>query len=505
MKEYKAGAYLRLSKEDDNPNNSISAQREIILNYAKKNNFNVVKEYVDNGWSGILDSRPALNEMILDILKNKIDMLIVKDLSRLTRDKNKTGYYTEILFPDNDVRFIAINDYIDSGERYEIDDTIMLKGIINQSYLKDVSQKIKSVIRNKKEEGKFVQHYTPYGYKKDENDKYKLIIDDEVAYNIKLIFKMYLEGFSQGQIAKELTRRGENTPKKYKGQNVKINEWRNDTIGRILKDPTYKGALVLNKYETDYMTKKTSKTPKKDWIIKEDTHEAIIDKETFNKVQEMLENKFVKPNQKYNYLLKDLVYCKNCGAKMQYKSRARTKIHNKKLKNPQLCWYFKCRMVYRFPSVCDKGYTISEKTLNEIVISSLNKRLSIFKFDGKLDEIISRYKKNDDDYINELRLQNQKLRTENDIRILYNQKLEQNIDIEVLKKKYEILKTKEKKIENKIEELKEKNKDKISVQKLVSIIKEFKNAENFDNNTMKQLINRVEIGEDKTVSIIFNF
>ena len=505
MKEYKAGAYLRLSKEDDNPNNSISAQREIILNYAKKNNFNVVKEYVDNGWSGILDSRPALNEMILDILKNKIDMLIVKDLSRLTRDKNKTGYYTEILFPDNDVRFIAINDYIDSGERYEIDDTIMLKGIINQSYLKDVSKKIKSVIRNKKEEGKFVQHYTPYGYKKDENDKYKLIIDDKVAYNIKLIFKMYLEGFSQGQIAKELTRRGENTPKKYKGQNVKINEWRNDTISRILKDLTYKGALVLNKYEIDYMTKKTFKTPKKDWIIKEDTHEAIIDKETFNKVQEMLENKFVKPNQKYNYLLKDLVYCKNCGAKMQYKSRARTKIHNKKLKNPQLCWYFKCRMVYRFPSVCDKGYTISEKTLNEIVISALNKRLSIFKFDGKLDEIIFKYKKNDDDYINELRLQNQKLRTENDIRVLYNQKLEQNIDIKKFKEKYEILKTKEKEIESKIQELKEKNKDKISVQKLVSIIKEFKSAENFNNETMKQLINKVEISEDKTVSIVFKF
>ena len=137
---------------------------------------------------------------------------------------------------------------------------------------------------------------------------------------------------------------------------------------------------------------------------------------------------------------------------MQYKSRARTKIHNKKLKNPQLCWYFKCRMVYRFPSICDKGYTISEKTLNQIVISSLNKKLSIFKFDGKLDEIISKYKKNDDDYINELRLQNQKLRTENDIRVLYNQKLEQNISIEVFKEKYEILKTKEKEIENKIQE-----------------------------------------------------
>ena len=222
MKEYKAGIYLRLSKEDDNPNNSISAQRDIILNYARKNNFNIVKEYIDNGWSGILDSRPALNEMIFDILKNKIDMLIVKDLSRLTRDKNKTGYYTEVFFPDNDVRFIAINDFIDSGERYEIDDTIMLKGIINQSYLKDVSKKIKSVIKSKKEEGKFVQHYAPYGYKKDEQDKYKLIIDNNVVDNVKMIFKMYLEGYSQGQIAKELTKRKIDTPKNIRDKMLKL-------------------------------------------------------------------------------------------------------------------------------------------------------------------------------------------------------------------------------------------------------------------------------------------
>ena len=263
--------------------------------------------------------------------------------------------------------------------------------------------------------------------------------------------------------------------------------------------------MVLNKYETDYMTKKTYKTPRKDWIIKENTHEAIIDKETFDKVQEIIENKYINPKQSYNYLLKDLVYCKNCGAKMQYKSRARTKIHNKKLKNPQLCWYYKCRMVYRFPSICDKGYTISEKTLNQIVISSLNKRLSIFKFDGKLDKIINEYKKNDTNYINEFKLQNQKLKVQNDIRVLYNKKLEQNIDTQEFRNKYEILKTKEKEIKNRIQELKEKNKDKISVEKLVDITKEFKTAENFDNETIKQLINRIEIGEDKTVSIIFNF
>ena len=320
-----------------------------------------------------------------------------------------------------------------------------------------------------------------------------------------MIFKMYLEGYSQGQIAKELTKRKIDTPKKYKGQNVKINEWRNDTIGRILKDPSYIGVLVLNKFESNYLNKKIKKTPRKDWIIKENTHEAIIDKDTFYKVQEILENKYYKPKQEYKYLLKDLVFCKECGSKMQYKSRARTKVHNKKLENPQKCWYYKCRMVYRFPSICDKGYTITENVLNNIVISALNKKLAVFDFEGKIENIIAEYKKNNENYKMQLKLQNQKLKLENDIRILYNKKLEQSINIDEFKKQYATLKLKEKEIKCKIEKLEKENKDKISVERLVSILKEFKTAENFDNNIMKQLINRIEIGEDKTVSIIFNF
>ena len=206
MKEYKAGIYLRLSKEDTNTNNSIEAQRDITLKYAKEHNINVINEYVDNGYSGIIDSRPALNKMIIDILRKKIDMVIVKDLSRLTRDKNKTGYYTEIFFPDNDVRLVSVTEFIDSGERYEIDDTIMLRGIMNQSYIEDNSKKIKAVKTNMKKQGKYVEKNVPYGYKKDENDKYKVIVDEDVADNVKLIFNMYLNGFTQGEIAKYLTR-----------------------------------------------------------------------------------------------------------------------------------------------------------------------------------------------------------------------------------------------------------------------------------------------------------
>lgn len=206
MKEYKAGIYLRLSKEDTNTNNSIEAQRDITLKYAKEHNINVINEYVDNGYSGIIDSRPALNKMIIDILRKKIDIVIVKDLSRLTRDKNKTGYYTEIFFPDNDVRLVSVTEFIDSGERYEIDDTIMLRGIMNQSYIEDTSKKIKAVKTNMKKQGKYVEKNVPYGYKKDENDKYKVIVDEDVADNVKVIFNMYLNGFTQGKIAKYLTR-----------------------------------------------------------------------------------------------------------------------------------------------------------------------------------------------------------------------------------------------------------------------------------------------------------
>ena len=138
MREYKAGLYLRLSHEDIQENNSIEAQRVITTEYAIKHKYNIVDEYVDNGYSGMLDSRPALNRMIVDILTNKINMVIVKDISRLTRDKNKTGYYTEIFFPDNDIRFISVTEMIDSGDRYEIDDSIMLRGIVNQYYVEDV-------------------------------------------------------------------------------------------------------------------------------------------------------------------------------------------------------------------------------------------------------------------------------------------------------------------------------------------------------------------------------
>lgn len=320
MKNYRAGIYLRLSREHPEENNSIEAQRAITTKYAIDNGYKIVKEYEDNGYSGILNSRPKLNEMMLDISRGFINMVIVKDISRLTRDKNKTGWYTEIFFPDNDVRFISVTEFIDSGERYEIDDTIMLRGIANQYYIADISKKVKSNKKTMKDTGKYVEYLTPYGYKKLEDDKHEIVIDKNVADNIKIIFDMYIKGNSGLQIAKFLNNENIMNPSRYLKMKNASKEWNADTVNTILSNPFYCGNTVLNKYNTNYMTKTCNKNKNKDtWVIKENTHDAIISKEKYDKVQEIKKRKSKKKNITYEFLLKDLVYCGHCKLKCQYK------------------------------------------------------------------------------------------------------------------------------------------------------------------------------------------
>ena len=239
MKEYRAGIYLRLSREHEEENNSIEAQREITTQYAVKNGYKIVKEYVDNGYSGILDSRPKLNEMMLDISRGFINMIIVKDLSRLTRNKNKTGWYTEVFFPDKDVRFISVTEFIDSGERYEIDDSIMLRGIVNQYYITDISKKVRANKSAMKASGQFIENSVPYGYKKSEDDKHKIIIDENVADNIRKIYDMYISGKTSSQIADYLNKSKIKTPSKYMELKNWTKNWSTEQINDILSNLFY--------------------------------------------------------------------------------------------------------------------------------------------------------------------------------------------------------------------------------------------------------------------------
>lgn len=498
MKEYKAGIYLRLSKEHDEKNNSIEAQREITTKYAITNGYKIVKEYVDNGYSGIIDSRPALDQMMIDISRGFINMVIVKDISRLTRNKNKTGWYTEIFFPDNDVRFISVTEFIDSGKRYEIDDTIMLRGIANQYYIADISKKIKANKRAMKELGQFVENQVPYGYKKLDTDKHEIAIDEKVADNIRNIYNMYIDGQTSSQIAEYLNNKKIKNPSRYMKMKNHTKKWSAEQINDILRNQFYIGNTVMNKYKTNYITKICVRNNNIDnWIIKENTHEAIIEKEIYNKVQEIKKRKKGRKSVTHKYLLRDLVYCGQCKRKFQYKVY--------KSADKQRFLYdsasFNCSLLYK--KKCNNETHILEKHLNQIVKNEVAKKLNIIEIDKATNKIIEYYKENDEDMKKIKEYQNEQERLERKKRILYKKKCEKYITVEKFKKEYEETKKEITKYKNLLEELKQNDKYQLDEKQ----IKEF--AQNFKKNCMtndflKEIINNIKVYSKNRIEIIFN-
>lgn len=500
MKEYRAGIYLRLSREHLDINNSIEAQREITTNYAIKNGYKIVKEYIDNGYSGILDSRPALNRMMLDISRGFINMVIVKDISRLTRDKNKTGWYTEIFFPDNDVRFISVTEFIDSGERYEIDDTIMLRGIANQYYLTDISKKVRANKKAMKDKGQYVEAHAPYGYKLLQEDKHKIIIDEIAAKNIVDIFDMYIEGKTAGQIAKYFNLEKIKTPSRYLKMKNASNKWSSEIINDILLNPFYAGNTVMNKYITNYLTKTCKKNKDRNtWIIKENTHNAIVDKEKYNKVQEIKKGKHFKKENKYQFLLKDLLYCGSCKHKLQYK------IYKSKDKTRYLydSSGFICSIVYKRPDKCKNKVFINEKHLNEIVLAKVKERLSQIEIDKTTNKIIDYFKENSKEEKELKQCRNEIEKLDRKKSVLYRKKCDKYITEEEFKEEYAKIKYWQLQYNKRIEELKVKS-NSIDKKRIREIIAEFQSGKEINNEFLKEIIYRIEVYSNNRINIIFN-
>lgn len=501
MKEYRAGIYLRLSREHAEENNSIEAQREITTNYAIKNGFKIVKEYQDNGYSGILDSRPALNEMMIDISRGLINMVIVKDISRLTRNKNKTGWYTEIFFPDNDVRFISVTEFIDSGERYEIDDTIMLRGIANQYYLTDISKKIRANKKAMKDAGQYVEAHAPYGYKLLEEDKHKIVIDEKVADVIRLIYDMYIDGKTGTQIAQYLNSKRKRTPSQYLKMKNASTRWSQETINDILSNPFYSGDTVVNKYITNYMTKTCKKNKDRStWIIKENTHEPIILKEKYKKVQEIKKGKRGKNTTKYEFLLKDLLYCGHCKHKLQYK------LYKSADKTRYLydSSGFVCGIVYKKKHLCKNKTFVNEKHINSIIIEKVKERLSQIKVDKATNKIVDYFKDNSEETKELNKYKNEVQKLDRKKMVLYRKKCEQYITENEFKEEYTKIKEEISNYQKKIEKLEENNNNSINEKRIKEIINEFQKGKDINNEFLKEIINRIEVYSNNQINIIFN-
>lgn len=327
---YQVAMYLRLSREDKE-SNSISSQRTLIENFIQtQKDMKIYDIYVDDGWSGIHFNRPGFLSMMKAIEEGKVNCVIVKDLSRLGRDYIEVGKLIQKTFPAFFVRFIAINDNFDSlnADFNERDLMIPVKNFINDFYCRDISKKVRSSQKIKREKGEFIGSFPMYGYKRDEENRHHLVADKEATCIVKNIFQWKIEGYSPGAIAKKLNNLGVLSPYAYKKDkrehyfsgfvNGEKTKWSQVTVRRILQDETYLGTLVQGKTgKINYKMKKTQAKDKKEWVRVPYMHDPLISREDFELVERLLLTDCRSPGKENpSYKFSGFLYCGDCREQM---------------------------------------------------------------------------------------------------------------------------------------------------------------------------------------------
>lgn len=335
MKIFQAAAYIRLSREDGDKaeSDSIGNQRKLIADYVKgKEDLTVYDTYIDDGFSGTDFNRPSFCRMLDDMEAGKVNCVIVKDLSRFGRDYIETGRYLERYFPERDVRFISVTDNIDSVKQaYDL--LLPIKNIFNEQYARDISQKIHAAFRTKQKAGEFIGAFASYGYRKSSADKNKLVVDAYAAEVVKRIFRLYIQGCGKLRIASILNEEGIVCPSEYKKMNgenyrnaYRLNStsyWTYSTINRILQNEMYAGNMVQGR-KHQQMRSRARAAERGEWIVVRGTHEAIIDKDTWEKTQELLKRRARSVDlHESRAVLAGFLKCGDCGRALVKKAYAK--------------------------------------------------------------------------------------------------------------------------------------------------------------------------------------
>ena len=370
--DYHAALYIRLSKEDESegPSQSVQNQESLLREFVQQHRLSVYDTYVDDGWSGTSFDRPAFQRMIADIEAKKVNMVITKDLSRLGRDYIMTGHYMERYFPEHRVRYISLLDGIDTGVDSTANDITPFRAIMNDMYAKDISKKIKSVKRDKQRKGQFIGGKPVYGYKMHPTEKNKIVIDEEVAPVVRRIFALALSGMSCRNIAALLNQEGVPTPATYANLPVArpgpyTGLWSSERISDMLQNETYIGNMVQGRsVKISYKSKKCLKQDPANWVVVEGTHEPLVDMETFRKVRLLVNSRKHTRSRTYDFLLKGLIFCHECGYPLA--------VLNRKNAKGEDVLYFVCRTYQRFTKagVCT-CHSIKEKTVTDAVIAKV--------------------------------------------------------------------------------------------------------------------------------------
>ena len=516
--------YARLSKDDDlvGDSNSIVHQKEILAKYAKEHGFVNCEFYVDDGFSGTNFNRPDFQRMMADAEEGRISTVIVKDMSRFGRDYIMVGYYTEIYFSNLDIRFIAINDNVDSNIQTE-NDLTPFKNVFNEWYARDTSKKIRAVFKAKGNSGKHLSTNPPFGYKKDPNDKDKWIVDEEAAATVRRIFQMYVDGYRISEIGHKLTEEKVETPiLYYMNRGIKTNArseypeiWDLMSIKYILSQTAYAGHTV--NFQTavkSYKTKKQIRLPKEDWIIYRNTQEPIIDEKTFETVQQM--RKVKRARTKYNEpnMFSGLLYCADCGNHLTIQRVAR----NRKMDN------FSCATYRKKKKGLCSCHRILVSDLETIVKKDLQKVCEyVFLHEKEFtDEYLSGSKKETEKFQLKTKAELKRLSERQEeigkiIRKLYEDNVNGRITNErfdFLAKSYEDegndLKTKIQELKNALDSSVQ---DEEKLSKFLKVVKSYTKIEELTPEILNSFIEKIYIGETEKydgrkmqeVEIIYKF
>ena len=400
-KIYEVGIYCRLSKDDgtDNESASIATQKSILTDYVKRQGWHLAKTYVDDGYSGTNFQRPSFQNMIKDIENGLINCVITKDLSRLGRNYLDCGLYLEVFFPEHNVRYIAVNDGVDTLNKSAMDIT-PFRNILNEMYSADVSVKIKSAYRARFQQGKFMGTTAPYGYVKDPADHNHLLIDDKVAHVVREIFDLALAGNGIAKIRKHINKQHILRPAAYAVEQgatgyeryFEDNEenryiWSENSVRGILRSPIYAGNLAGYKRIAANMKskKRPSKLPE-EWEVIPDTHEGIVTQEEFDTVQQLMTSRRREQNAGgFENIFSGVIKCADCGYAMRAASANRRK-------RPDIidCVQYTCNNYGRYGNVMCTAHSIEARDLFNAVLADINRFADMAVNDEKAVRAIER-------------------------------------------------------------------------------------------------------------------
>ena len=519
LKTYRAALYIRLSRDDgDKPeSDSVVNQKKLLTHFVESQpDIELGEIYVDDGFSGANFNRPDFQRMMTDLYAGKVNCVIVKDSSRFGRNASESGRYIGEVFPRLLVRYIAVNDAIDSGKSQGAAIDFLnnsMRGMINEYYVAANSENIRSTLNMERRRGDFIGSFAKYGYKKGPSDHHKLVIDEPAAENVKLIFKMYLSGMGIRAIVRYLNDNGIPNPSTYKklnGMNFKARTigdsslWSDKTVRRTLQDEMYIGNMVQGKCQKiNYKSKATRECPPEEWIRVRDTHEPIIDKDDFERVQQML-GKHVKGSAKSGSvdLFAGLLKCADCGHALIKKTNH----------NPDKDYtYYRCSTHCKCKSACS-AHTIRFERLYHCVLYCIQQMVDIAV---DADEVIDEIRRNQAvakstvDIEKQIQSQEQELdKVKNLLADLYpdfKSGLINADQYQINKEKYE---QEQARLQANIDNLKASFADSDAPNKTNDFIEHFKRHGNIDALTrpiLAELIDRIVVHQDGTLDITFNF